>query len=540
MVTGPRAVGVANAELQGGATVRNLADNLRATCALHPDRTAIVCSDRTLSYSELDAETSRVANALIASGVGPQDRVCILAKNGAEFATVTYGAAKAGAVSVGVNWRLAAPEIDFIVYDAEAKVLVIEEEFLGHLDQMKLERDPLIVTVGTSPDHLSYPNWIEGVPATDPNAAVTNEGTALQVYTSGTTGLPKGAELSNENLESAFAALAVCTRMDAETVALMPLPLFHIGGAAALHVSIMFGAKLVVHRDFDPARILTDIPDQGVTTVMAVPAMLLALTSVPGVSDVDLSSVDLVMYGASPISEQVLVASMDIFDCDFGQFYGLTETAGAITYLDPEDHDPGGPRAHLLRSAGRAVLGAEIRIVDDDGQAKSDGDVGEIWVRAGHTLSSYWKNPDATAAAYPAGRDPDVGGWFATGDAGYLQDGYLFIFDRVNDMIVSGAENIYPAEVENAIMAHPGVADVAVIGVPSEQWGESPMALILPAPGCEPTAEDITEFCANRIASFKIPKAVEIVAEIPRNPSGKILKSELRKPYWQGLERAVN
>ena len=208
--------------------------------------------------------------------------------------------------------------------------------------------------------------------------------------------------------------------------------------------------------------------------------------------------------------------------------------------MKPEDHDPGGERAELLRSAGTPVVGTEVKIVDEDGNDLPDGEVGEIWSRSHQNLKGYWKNPEATAAAFPEGRDDDGFGWFASGDAGYLKDGFVFIHDRVKDMIVSGGENVYPAEIENAIMSHEGVADVAVIGVPSERWGESPLALIIPAEGADPSEQDIIDHCAERLARFKLPKAVERIDAIPRNPSGKILKTELRKPYWQGQERAVN
>ena len=222
------------------------------------------------------------------------------------------------------------------------------------------------------------------------------------------------------------------------------------------------------------------------------------------------------------------------------QAYGLTETTGVVTWLPPEDHDPGGPRAKLLRSAGKPVDGVELRIVDDGGNDQPTGEVGEVWVRTHQNLKGYWRNPDATAEVFPEGRDADGLGWFRTGDAGYMDDGYLFIHDRVKDMIVSGGENIYPAEIENAIISHPDVADVAVIGVPSERWGESPLALIVPAEGADPTQDEIIAHCEERLARFKLPTAVERIDAIPRNPSGKILKVEMRKPYWAGRDRAVN
>jgi acyl-CoA synthetase (AMP-forming)/AMP-acid ligase II len=326
----------------------------------------------------------------------------------------------------------------------------------------------------------------------------------------------------------------------ADSVVLHILPMFHIGGSGVANVGLFNGATNIVHRDVDPGRIFADIPKYGVTTSFMVPALLQVLPMIPGASDVDFSSLETIFYGASPITEEALVASMALLKCPHAQAYGLTETTGVVTWLPPEDHDPGGPRAKLLRSAGKPVTGVELRIVDDSGNDRPPGEVGEVWVRTHQNLKSYWRNPAATAEVFPEGRDADGLGWFRTGDAGYLDDGYLFIHDRVKDMIVSGGENIYPAEIENAIISHPGVADVAVIGVPSERWGESPLALIVAAEGADPTQEDIIAHCAERLARFKLPTAVERIDAIPRNPSGKILKVDLRKPYWEGRDRAVN
>jgi acyl-CoA synthetase (AMP-forming)/AMP-acid ligase II len=232
---------------------------------------------------------------------------------------------------------------------------------------------------------------------------------------------------------------------------------------------------------------------------------------------------------------------METLGCEFCQVYGLTETTGAVTQLDPEDHDPGGPRAKLLRSCGKAFPGTEIRIVDDQGNDLPDGEVGEIWIKSPQNLKAYYADPEATAKAYPEGRDENGLGWFASGDAGYLDDGYLFIHDRIKDMIVSGAENIYPAEIENVLMSHPGVADVAVIGVPDEKWGETVKAVIVRAPGATGNSdEELIAYCRERLAGYKCPRSIDEVDALPRNPSGKILKTEIRKPYWAGRERMVN
>lgn len=517
-----------------------LADISRSQAVERPDKPALICDDRTLTYGQLDAESSQVANALIESGVGSQDRVGFVGKNIAEYFTLFFGAAKVNAVTVAVNWRLAPPEMAYILDNAEAKVIVIETEFLDHLARMDLPRQPLIVVVGDGSDHRSYNDWISDSSTVDPSYPTAPTDTGVQLYTSGTTGLPKGAELSNRNFESIMGPIVEMIGMSADSVVLHVLPLFHIGGSGVAIVSLGIGATNVVHRDVDPGRIFADIPGRGVTTAFMVPALLQVLPMIPGASDVDFSSLEAIFYGASPITEEVLVASMALLKCPHAQAYGLTETTGVITWLPPEDHDPAGPRAKLLRSAGKPVPGVELRIVGDDGSALGDGEVGEIWARTQQNMKGYWRNDNATAEVFPEGRDAEGLGWFRTGDAGYTEDGYLFIHDRVKDMIVSGGENVYPAEIENAIMAHPSIADVAVIGIPSERWGESPLALIIPKPGEDPSEEEIIAHCAERLARFKLPSRVERIEEIPRNPSGKILKVEMRKPYWEGRDRAVN
>ncbi len=517
-----------------------LADITRNNAAQRPDKAALICDDRTLTYAELDRESCQVAYALIEAGVGSQDRVGFIGKNIPEYFTLTFGAAKVNAVSVAVNWRLAPPEMAYILDNAEARVVVVDAEFVEHLAKMDLPLNPLIVVAGDDGAHVSYSTWIDGKPTTDPNYPTDLDDTGIQLYTSGTTGLPKGAELSNRNFSAIVEPISEMIGLSSDSVVLHVLPLFHIGGSGVAIVGLFNGATNVVHRDVDPGRIFADIPGKRVTASFMVPALLQVLPMIPGASDVDFSSLETIFYGASPITEEVLVASMALLKCPHAQAYGLTETTGVVTWLPPQDHDPGGPRANLLRSAGKPVPGVELRIVDDAGNDLPAGEVGEIWVRTAQNLKAYWRNPKATDDAFPDGRDREGLGWFRTGDAGYIEDEYLFIHDRVKDMIVSGGENVYPAEIENAIMAHPAIADVAVIGIPSDRWGETPLALIVPKDGEDPTQDEIIAHCAERLARFKLPSAVERIDAVPRNPSGKILKVDLRKPYWKGRDRAVN
>jgi len=311
------------------------------------------------------------------------------------------------------------------------------------------------------------------------------------------------------------------------------MPLFHIGGSGWALFGMASGTHSILVREIDPVAVLQLIPKHRITHTFLVPAALLFLTLVPRVEDIDFSSLEIIAYGASPISEDLLVRCIDLFGCGFYQVYGLTETTGAISLLTPSDHVDVDHRERL-RSAGQPMRGVEIRCVDTTtGEDVAPGEVGEIWIRSPQVMKGYWRQPDATAEAVSAD------GWFRTGDAGYVVDGYLYLHDRVKDMIVSGAENVYPAEVENALMKHPGVGDVAVIGVPSERWGEEVKAIVVAAKGQSPTAADLITFAKTQLAGYKVPKSVDFTDSLPRNPSGKILKKDLRAPFWEGRERQI-
>ncbi len=524
-------------------TFAGLADILRSHARERSDRHALIAGERTWTYRELRNEAARVAHALAAEGVGPQDRVAVLDKNGPEFFAVLFGAAMGRAVTLAVNWRLAPREMEYIIDHAQARVLFVGEEFLGHLAQMRLPLVRRVVVLGSpaAAEQIRYADWQRSAPATDPMLALDPDETCFQLYTSGTTGLPKGVELTHRNFLSAMEVGSKTWSFDTASVSIVAMPLFHIAGSGWGVMGFWNGATNLIVREVVPDEILRLIGERRVTNALFVPAVLQILLATPGVEHTDFSSLRSIVYGASPISEDVLVRSMQRFGCGFVQAYGLTETTGGVVSLAPHDHDPGGPRADLLRSAGRAWGDVELRIVDaESGRDLGDGEVGEIWVRSAQNMKGYWRNPEATAQCFPEGRGADGRGWFRTGDAGYLRDGYLYIHDRVKDMIVSGGENIYPAEIENVLMSHPKVADVAVIGVPSERWGETVKAIVVDAPGAAASDAELIDYCRERLAKYKCPTSVDRIAVLPRNPSGKILKTELREPYWKGRERRVN
>jgi long-chain acyl-CoA synthetase len=518
--------------------ITSISDLARVHGANRRDHVALRAGDRVITYGDLDERTNRVGNALLAEGVEQQDRVAFLDKNGPEYFDVLIGGAKINAVDVAVNWRLAPPEVAYIVNDAQAKVLIVGEEFVPVLDAIEgdLTTVKKILVVGSHPRHESFEDWIARHDATDPGLQAGPDDVALQFYSSGTTGLPKGVMLTNTNLFTAMDGLSRKLLFTADSVNLVAMPLFHIGGGGWACVGLTAGCEDVIVREIDPAAIAKIIEERKVTHAFLVPAVLQFMCMTPEIADTDFTALEMIAYGASPISTQVLEDSLRVFGCGFTQLYGLTETTGAVTGLFPEDHDPNGPLAHRLRSAGKPLEGVEIRIVDATTGADCDvNEVGEIWVRTVQNMKGYWNLADETSKTILDD------GWLRSGDAGYFdEDGYIYIHDRVKDMIVSGGENIYPAEIENVLMAHPAVADAAVIGVPSERWGESPKALIVRAAGADLTEQELIDFCRERLAKFKCPTSVDWVDALPRNPSGKILKKDLRAPYWEGRSRLVN
>lgn len=517
-----------------------LAGIMRRFGAERRDRSMLTFGDRVVTWGAMAERTNRVASGLRAEGVGAQDRVAFVDKNGPEYFEVLLGGGKANAVNVAVNWRLAPGEMAYIVNDAQARILFLGREFLGHLEAFEpaLTTVKKIVVLGDAdhPRHERYEAWVERQSASDPDVPSTSGDVAMQLYTSGTTGLPKGAMLTNANLGTLLPSVSPPWGFDGTSVNLVTMPLFHIGGSGWALVGMWHGCHSVLVREFVPASVLDALVRHRVTNALFVPAMLQVLTQLPGAADADYGALRSIVYGASPITDEVLVRAMRTFRCPFVQVYGLTETTGAITQLDAADHQPEGPRARLLRSAGKPYPWVELRVVDPiTGEDRPAGVVGELWTRSVQNMKGYWNRPEETARTIT----PD--GWLTTGDAGYLdEEGYVFLTDRVKDMIISGGENVYPAEVESVLADHPDVADVAVIGVPDDRWGETVKAVVVPRPGSAPVGEAIIAFARARLAHYKCPTSVDVVGALPRNPSGKLLKRELREPYWKGYERRIH
>ncbi|MEL6323999.1 MAG: long-chain-fatty-acid--CoA ligase, partial [Pseudomonadota bacterium] len=472
----------------------------------------------------------------IAAGIEPGDRIAYLGKNMDAYYDILIGGMKARAALAAINTRLAPPEMKFIISDAEAKILFVAREFYEAAEAIAEDLPELRGIIAIDGDHASWPSLDDirsKFDETDPQLGEEPDDDIIQLYTSGTTGLPKGVMLTNANylaffhqaVELDWAEYGVAERV------MNAMPLFHVAGVNVGILSLAQGAEAVILREINPVEILKLIPELEIAHAFWVPAVILMLTQMPNVRDVDFSSLKQVFYGASPIAEDLLTTAQEIMGARFTQLYGLTETVGGGTFLPPEAHDPSWGK---LRSCGVPYPGTIIRCVDANGNSVPTGEVGEIVIKSDFVMKGYWKRPEATAEAI---RD----GFFYTGDAGYFDgDGFLFIHDRVKDMIISGGENVYPAEVENAIFGHPDVADVAVIGVPDEKWGEAVKAIVVAKPETAPTPDAIIAWARERIAGYKCPKSVDFAEALPRNPSGKILRKDLREPYWGDTARRIS
>ena len=517
-----------------------LAELVRLQANNRGNEVAFEFEGRTTTFAAFDRNTNRVANALKALGVQPGERIAYLGKNSDIFFELMLGAIKARIVLAPINWRLAGPEVAFIVEDCKAPVLFVGPEFIALarsiLPQLGTVRT-VITTEGGATEWQDFAAWRDAQSDADPGIEVTPKDIAIQLYTSGTTGKPKGAMLSHANFFNLVNAGADAEQPDwnrwtADDVSLVAMPLFHIGGSGWGVMGLYQGARGVIAREFDPTKVLDFIEKDGITKLFMVPAAMQFVVRQPRARQMDFSRLKYMLYGASPIPAALLKECIEVFKCGFVQVYGMTETTGAIVALPPEDHIEGSER---MRSAGKAMAGVELAILDVDGKPLPPRQVGEIATRSGSNMAGYWNLPEATA------RTLDSNGWLRTGDAGYLdEDGYLYIHDRIKDMIISGGENIYPAEVESALCDHPDIAEAAVIGIPDDKWGEAVKAVVALKPGKTATPTDIINFTRERIAGYKTPKSVDFVPALPRNPSGKILRRQLRDPYWEGKERQVN
>jgi acyl-CoA synthetase (AMP-forming)/AMP-acid ligase II len=510
-----------------------LADIPRVHAAQRGERIAVQCEGRTLTYAELDRRARQVAGLLAEAGVKPGDRVAWLGRSHEAFFEIFFGAARARVCLAPINARLAVPEIAFILQDSGADLFFVTAEFFAAAQMVVSQVDRPIRLIGVREPcggFDSYEALRDAAPPAEPTAPIATDD-VLQLYTSGTTGLPKGVRLDNRNYAAFLELRTQVEGFDygADDTVLIVMPLLHVAGTNISFSGLAAGGRVILLPEFSPAAVLKLIEAERVAHIFLVPAMINMILHAPEIEGADLSSLKSVAYGASPISEAVLAAATARFGCGFIQFYGMTESTGAGTFLTPSEH-----RGELMRSCGRPWPQMAVRIQGDDGNEVGVGEIGEIAIWGGMVMAGYWNRPEATAETVSAER------WLKTGDAGYRDaEGYVFVHDRVKDMIVSGGENVYPAEVENAILGCPGVADAAVIGVPDERWGEAVKVIVVPTADGAPDPQAVIAWARERIAAYKAPKSVDFIDALPRNASGKVLRRELRKPYWEGRSRKV-
>lgn len=513
--------------------MRVVGDIARLGAKRHGGRIAVTLGERELSYTELNAKANRLANALQAQGVSGGERVALLALNGFEFLIVAAATAKLGAVLLPINFRYQTEELVYIVNDAAPSVLFAGPQFAelvaGAADSFEAPVKLVLLAGRAAEPWLAYGDLVAGGDDSEPGAVVDAASPAALMYTSGTTGRPKGVLFAHAAYMATFAALVVEGDLGGDDVTMVNLPLFHQAGLNALVLpTLMVGGRVVLTEGaFEPGRILEAAARHRVTMTMWVPTMLAMLLSAPDLEGYDLSALDKIWYGSSPISPTVLEGAKAAFRAGFYQWYGQTET-GMISVLRPQDH---GERASFT---GREVFNAELRIVDEAGADVATGEVGEVLCATGlHGMIGYFNNDAATAETVR-------GGWIHTGDLARAEaGGYFTIVDRLGDMIISGAENVYPKEIEDTIAGHPAVREVAVFGIPDEVYGESVCAVVALKDGAGATAEEIIGHCAEKLAGFKKPKRVDFMDELPKNAMGKITKNVLRNPHWEGRESRV-
>ncbi|MEP3050505.1 MAG: long-chain-fatty-acid--CoA ligase [Erythrobacter sp.] len=496
-----------------------------------PDHTAFEQDGETVSFSELDDLTRRMITVFMDNGIAKGDRIAWLGKNRTIFYAMFLAAARMGAVMSPIGWRLAPPEVAYILKDAGAKLMITG---VGFADVVAKLAPEIAATVTT----IEEPEMYAAIEAASPADFTPSQpdDPVLQLYTSGTTGNPKGAELSNEGLvalrNTSKEAGDPWNSPGPDDCMLVAMPCAHIGGTGIVISSIANGIRAIVQEEFEPSEFLKGIA-AGATQSFIVPAALQMVIQHPKAQDTDFSGVKYIMYGAAPMPLELLKEAVRTMpQAGFLQVFGMTETCGTVTLLRPEDHSLEGNER--MRSVGRAMPGTDIRIFDEDSNEVPRGVIGEIVVKSPSNMIGYWNLPEATEKTI---RDE----WLYTGDAAIMDDdGYIYIQDRIKDMIISGGENVYPAQVESAIYGHPAVGEVAVIGVPDDKWGEAVKACIVPKPGQTVDTDDVIAYAREQLAGFKVPKSIDVIEVMPRNPSGKILRRQLRAPYWEGQDRQVN
>lgn len=518
-----------------------LAQTLRRSALLYPDQPALIEGEVRYTWRQFAERVARLAGGLLELGLADGDRVAMLADNSHRYVEFFFATFWAGGIAVPINTRWAAPEIRFALDDCAARILIADPAHAGIAEAQRADGAGVATLIlaadSDTPAAAGWTHWetLAQSPAAR-DAGRGFEDIACLFYTGGTTGRSKGVMLSHANLLTNSLTAMLNMDIRAGTVHLHVSPMFHVAGGARLFSVTLAGGAHVVIPKFEIEPFLAAIERERVNITIIVPTMLNRLMQHPDLERRDLSSLRLLSYGASPMPAALLRRALErLPGVRFLQSYGMTELSPVATVLTPEFHTFEGPDAGFTASAGQPVYNADVTIRDPDGNTLPPGEIGEVCVRGPMVMKGYWNQPELTAEAL---RD----GWMHTGDGGYLDErGFLYVVDRIKDMIVSGGENVYSAEVEDALYAHPAVAECAVIGIPSEQWGEAVHAEVVMKPGMAVTEAELITHCKGRIAGFKCPRSVHFHdTELPKSGAGKILKTDLRAPFWQHRQRAVN
>lgn len=518
----------------------NITQGLKRSLQQTPDKVAVRYQGKEWTFSEFGDRVARLAGALKDQGMGEGDLVAMLSLNSSRYLEYYMAVPWAGGVLNPCNIRWSAAEIVYSLDDSKSAILIVDDAFAPMAEDIRRQAKTLRVIIyagdkETPPGMVSYEGLLQTASPV-PDICLQGSNVAGIFYTGGTTGFPKGVVLTHQNLWSSAISLLAEGLFPADSVCLHAAPMFHLADLCTILAQFIRGGTHAVIPGFTPEAVLQSIARDRVTDTLLVPVMIQLLTDqLAAQQDVDTSSLCRILYGASPIPEAVLDRAMEMLPgIQFLQAYGMTELAPLATINPPSSYTREGRESGKWRSAGRAGLCTEVKIIDGNGEEVSRGTVGEVIVRGPNVMHGYLNNPEQTAAAIKDG-------WMHTGDGGYMdEDGYIYIVDRIKDMIISGGENVYSAEVENAIAQQEAVAMCAVIGIPCEKWGESVHAIVVLKPGAEATAETIINHCKKLIAGYKCPRSIDFRSELPISGAGKILKNELRKPFWQDQKKQVN
>jgi long-chain acyl-CoA synthetase len=517
----------------------NVGQGLRRAAQVKANGTATIFQGRRRTWREVQDRVSRMAGGLVGAGLSKAGRAAILSLNSDLYFEFLLGVPLAGGAVVPINIRLAPPEIQYILEDSGAEFLFIDDRFAPVLDKLRGKmgnvREIIYLGNGQLPNGMrAYEDLLWAAPIT--GGSCGGEDLAGIFYTGGTTGKAKGAMLSHRNLVTNAANIISAFGYDADSIYLHAAPMFHLAdGASTLAITMLGGVHAFIPT-FDPAEFLAAIQREKVTHSLLVPTMINMLVNSPGLADCDFSTLKQITYGASPMPDALLRRAVETLPgVRFLHAYGMTEAAPLVTALDPRYSTLEGSYAGKTKSCGQAALMVEVRIADPNDNEVPPGIVGEVQVRGPNIMLGYWNNPQLTAEALRCG-------WYHSGDGGYMdEDGFVYIVDRLKDMIITGGENVYCTEVESAISLLDGVGEVAVIGIPDEKWGEAVHAIVVPRSGASVTPEQVISHCRSLIAGYKCPRSVAIRSEpMPLSGAGKILKVALREPYWAGRAKRVN